>query len=291
MPDLVRVENLHYAYPSLQADVEPTWVLQGISFRVAAGEFLSIMGPSAAGKSTLAKALIGIVPQSTGGRIHGKVTVDGRDVRVDSIASNAQRIGLVAQDPETQFFNLDVESEVAYGPESQGLPPAEIAGRVAWALERVGMQGFRDRSPFELSGGEKQRVAIAAILAMRPRVLVLDEPTTSLDPRGTQEVFETLAALRQEGALAVLLISQDSERVAEFSDRVIALEAGKIAVQGTPQQVFSQEDLTGSLGIRTPQVLQLSSCLNRRLGTRYSFLDLEQAALSLRRDLQQRRDR
>jgi energy-coupling factor transport system ATP-binding protein len=198
---------------------------------------------------------------------------------------------LVFQDPETQFFNLDVETEVAYGPESLGLPPSEIESRLNWALEKVGMDGFRSRSPFSLSGGEKQRIAIAAILSMRPKVLVLDEPTTSLDPRGAEEVFRTLTALRQQSELAVIFISQDSERVAEFSDRVIALEAGSIATQGTVKDVFSQVQLLERLGIRMPQVNQLADCLNRSLGTGYSFFHLDQAVHVLAQDLERRRFR
>jgi ABC-type multidrug transport system ATPase subunit len=125
---------------------------------------------------------------------------------------------------------------------------------------------------------------------MRPKVLVLDEPTTSLDPRGTEEVFRTLARLRQNGELGVILISQDSERVAEYSDRVIALEAGRIAAQGTAQQVFSDSQLMGRLGVRIPQVSQLADCLNRTLGTDYSFLTLDQAAHTLTLDLERKRN-
>lgn len=288
MSNPVQVENLHYAYPPIQGQLESKWALSGVSFSVNSGEFLSVMGPSAAGKSTLAQALLGIVPQSTGGRIHGRVLVDGIDVRTNPISLNAQHVGLVFQDPETQFFNMDVEAEVAYGLESMGLSSSEIVSRVSWALERVGMEGFRPRSPYSLSGGEKQRIAIAAILSMQPGVLVLDEPTTSLDPRGAEMVFETLDSLREKREMTIILISQDSEHVAAFSDRVIALESGKIVAEGAPEEIFAQASLLEKMGIRTPQIRQLAACLNRSLGSGYAFLHLEQAVRELAQDLERK---
>ena len=180
--DPIVVEDLRFAYPSPEAGGQAVSVLRGVNLRVRRGEVLGLMGTTGAGKSTLCLALAGIVPHSTGGEFGGTVTVAGINTKREPVAKLAQKVGLVFQDPETQLFNMTVEDEVAFGPESLGLPRQEIVERLDWALRVTGMEAYRDRSPFHLSGGQKQRVALAAILAMRPEILVLDEPTSELDP-------------------------------------------------------------------------------------------------------------
>jgi energy-coupling factor transporter ATP-binding protein EcfA2 len=280
MTPLVEVRDLWYAYPAL-AGVAPEWVLRGVNLQLGLGEVVGLMGASGAGKSTLALALNGSVPQSTGGQVRGEVVIEGLDSKRHPVAELATRVGIVFQDPETQFLQTTVEAEVAFGPENLGLPVAEIEQRVTWALRAVGLTELRRRAPAHLSGGEQQRVAIAAILAMRPRILVLDEPTASLDPRGKTEVLEVIRTLRSEHS--ILLITQDSEAVAEFADRVLVLDHGQIVMEGSPLQVFEQVERLGGLGLRLPEIREFAHCLNRELGASvFHFADVEQAVAALR---------
>lgn len=280
MTALVEVRDLWYAYPAL-AGVAPEWVLRGVNLQLGLGEVVGLMGATGAGKSTLALALNGSVPQSTGGQVRGEVVIEGLDSKRHPVAELATRVGIVFQDPETQFLQTTVEAEVAFGPENLGLPVAEIEQRLTWALRAGGLTELRRRSPAHLSGGEQQRVTIAAILAMRPRILVLDEPTASLDPRGKTEVLEVIRALRSEHT--ILLITQDSEAVAEFADRVLVLDHGQIVMDGSPLQVFEQVERLGGLGLRLPEIREFAHCLNRELGASvFNFTDVEQAVEALR---------
>jgi energy-coupling factor transporter ATP-binding protein EcfA2 len=243
------------------------------------------MGPTGAGKSTLCLALNGIVPHSTGGVIKGEVLVEGLNTKRHPVARLAQSVGLVFQEPETQLFNMSVEAEVAFGLENLGLPPQEIAERIEWALALVGLRDLRRRSPFQLSGGQKQRVAIASILAMTPKILVLDEPTANLDPLGKTEVFSVVRQLRQQRGMTIIMVEHESERMAEFSDRVVVLNNGRIELMGTPQQVFAQVEQMQMIGLATPQVSQLAHCLNQTYQTGFAFTQLDEAYHTLARQL------
>jgi energy-coupling factor transporter ATP-binding protein EcfA2 len=277
MNTIVEVRDLWYSYPHLQQD-KPEWVLRGVDFRLQRGEFVCLLGPSGAGKTTLALAMNGIVPQSTGGRIRGGVFVQGQDAKRHPVADMAKQVGIVFQDPETQFLQTTVRSEVAFGLENLGIPRIEIRERLDWALDRLGLTGFEARAPAHLSGGEKQRVAIAAVLAMRPMLLVLDEPTTSLDPMGKEQVFESIRSLRQDHT--VLMITQDSERAAEYADRVMVLNEGEIVMEGVPLSVLTLVEELRALGLRPPEVSELAHCLNRSPSNRFSTLEEAVAALS-----------
>ena len=193
MTPLVEVRDLWYAYPAL-AGVAPEWVLRGVNLQLRMGEVVGLLGATGAGKSTLALALNGSVPQSTGGQVRGEVVIEGLDSKRHPVAELATRVGIVFQDPETQFLQTTVEAEVAFGPENLGLPVAEIEQRVTWALGAVGLIELRQRAPAQLSGGEQQRVAIAAILAMRPRILVLDHGQIVMEGNPLQ-VFEQVERL------------------------------------------------------------------------------------------------
>ena len=285
MSAVISVRGLGFAYPELEPDVEAPWVLDCVDLDIERGEFLSIMGPTGAGKSTLCLALVGIVPQSTGGLIRGEVRVDGLDTKTEAVASLAGRVGVVFQDPETQLFNMNVEAEIAFGLENKGVAPEEIVERVDWAARMVGIEGLLERSPFELSGGQKQRVAIAAVLAMTPEVLVLDEPTASLDPRGKQEVFAVVRDLRRQRGMTIVMVEQDAECIAEFSDRVAVLAEGRVQRLGSPPEVFARADELERLGLRVPQVTEVAERLNLRHGTAHRFTRLDEAALALGRDL------
>ena len=257
----VLIENLSYQYPR-----SPRLVLRDINFRVQSGEFLGIIGPTGAGKTTLCLALNGIVPQFYGGRFFGHVTVAGLDTLDHAIHRLAQHVALVLQDPETQLVANSVVDEIAFGLENIKLPRAEIRQRIEWALEAVRLEGLEEKHPSELSGGEKQRLAIAAALAMRPEVLVLDEPTSQLDPIGSEQVFATVQELNTRLGVTVILVSHASEELAESADRVALLAGGELIDLDTPDRIFAREDLYAKYAVRPPQVTQF-------------FLELKKAGL------------
>lgn len=283
---IITVRRLGFAYPPIEPGQEAQWVLDRVDLDIEQGEFLSIMGPTGAGKSTLCLALVGIVPQSTGGLIRGEVRVEGLSTKTEPVASLASRVGVVFQDPETQLFNMNVEAEIAFGLENKGVTPDEIEERIEWAAHAVGVESLLGRSPFELSGGQRQRVAIAALLAMTPDVLVLDEPTTNLDPRGKQEVFAAVRNLRQQRGMTIVMVEDDAERIAEFSDRVAVFADGRICRIGAPSEIFARAHELESLGLRVPQVSEVARELNRRRGTTHCFTRLEEAADVLRCELE-----
>lgn len=280
-PPVIAIEGLRYRYPSALPGREAEQVLRGVDLTVAQGEFLALMGPTGAGKTTLCLALNGIVPQSTGGVIGGRVTVLGHDARRTPVAQLARHVGIVYQDPESQLFCATVEAEVAFGPENLGLSPGEIAERVGWALDVVGMRRVRGRSPTRLSGGQKQRVAIAAALAMLPQVLILDEPTAALDPLGRLEVFRVIEQLRHDQNMTIVMVSQDPEHVAAFADRAALLADGCIVAEGAPADLFYELERFESAGVAAPQLAELSVALHRQdgLGRRFMLLDEAEAAL------------
>lgn len=282
---VVEVEQLHYAYPPLLPGAKPSEVLRGVDLLAEQGEFLSLMGPTGAGKTTLCLSMNGIVPQSTGGVIRGRVNVLGYDTRSTPVAELAAHVGIVYQDPESQLFCTTLEDEVAFGPENLGLDPQEIAERVTWALDVVGMSRYRMRSSMQLSGGQKQRVAIAASLAMLPEVLILDEPTAGLDPLGQLEVFSVIERLCRERRMTIIMVSQDAERIAQFSDRVAILWQGIIAAHDVPLRVFEDTKLLQQAGLAPPQVSELANVLNSSLGTRYHFILLDEAERELQSEL------
>ncbi len=256
---IVRIENLSYQYPR-----SPGLVLRDINLSIHKGEFLGIVGPTGAGKTTLCLALNGIVPQFYGGRFYGHVTVAGLDTVETPIHQLAQHVAMVFQDPETQLIANSVEDEVAFGLENIRVPRDEIRRRIEWALATVRLAGMEEKHPTELSGGEKQRLAIAAALALQPQVLVLDEPTSQLDPLGSQEVFATVRELNARLGITVILVSHASEEVAEFVDRVALLSNGELAGLNAPSQIFAQADLLPKYAIRPPQVTRFYLELRNR---------------------------
>ena len=278
---IVIVEGLHYAYPTCPGQAEETWALRGLDLQVRRGEFLALMGPTGAGKSTLCLALNGLVPQHTGGRIRGRVLVEGRDTRRTSVAELSALVGVVFQDPDSQLFNATVEDEVVFGLESLGLPRPEIGQRLDWALQVVGLEGHRHRSPSHLSGGQKQRLAIASVLAMRPPLLVLDEPASALDPRGKVELAETLEWLRDQSSATIILVEQDADLAARFADRVAVLVDGQVRMEGPPREVFMRVEDMRSAGLAAPELCELAWTFNQHEGAQYRFLSQDEAAVAL----------
>ena len=281
-PPIIIIRDLHYAYPPPMPGAAPTHVLRGVDLEVAAGEFVALLGRVGAGKTTLCMALNGLAPHATGGTIRGQVMVAGLDTRRHPVAELARTVGLVFQDPEAQLTQMCVEDEVAFGPENLGLPADEIEARVTWALAAVGLSAQRDRSPIHLSGGEKQRVALAAILAMRPQVLVLDEPTANLDPAGKAAIFNVLARLARQRQITIVVATQEVERVARHADRVLVLHDGRIGLAGPPAEVFEQVARLQEWGLGVPQLAELADLLARRTGRRYRFTNVGDAYKQLR---------
>jgi len=226
-----------------------TPVLDELSLQVRAGECLLITGPSGCGKSTLAKVICGLIPSVIHAHIEGHVQVAGLDPRDQSLDRITQQVGLVFQNPGSQLFHLKVEDEIAFGPRNLGLQEGEVQARVDWALESAGIAHLRDQHPGQLSGGQKQIVAIAAVLALRPRLLVLDEPTASLDVPSTRRVMETLKSLKQLG-MTIVLIEHRLAEVAQLADRAVIMDMGRVVLDGLPGQLFQDPKLRRRLGLR-----------------------------------------
>jgi energy-coupling factor transporter ATP-binding protein EcfA2 len=279
---IITVRDLHFAYPSLEPRDEVEWVLNGLDLEVEAGSITAIMGPSGAGKTTLALALLGIVPQSTGGRIRGSIQVAGKNPIQTPVAEMARSVGLVFQDAESQFLTQSAAEEIAFGLESLGINPELMEARIRQALAQVGLSGYADRSPYELSGGQKQRVALASILAMQPQVLILDEAAASLDPQGKSEIKQVLADLRQ-AQVSIVLITNQAEWVFELADQIIILDQGRVRHHGTPVDIFHRVDELISLGLRPPELLWLRHSLQSASQHAFQFDTWNQAEQELSR--------
>ncbi len=212
--------------------------LDGIDLEIPEGQFVAITGPSGCGKSTLAMAIGGYIPHVIEGKLEGTVVAGGLQTDRASLADLSTIVGIVQQDPESQLCTLEVDDEVAFGPENLALPLDEVRKRVERSLGLVNALHLRGRDIYELSGGEKQRVAIASILAMQPRVLILDEPTSNLDPTSTAEVLAAIARLRQESGLTIIVIEHKLDRIMPLADRLLIMDGGRIVMDGRPDEVL-----------------------------------------------------
>ena len=244
---IIETRDLSFRY-----DEEGGLALDGVNIAIEEGTFTAVLGHNGSGKSTLAKHLNAILLPSG-----GTVYVGGMDTREeDKLFSIRETAGMVFQNPDNQIVATVVEEDVAFACENMGLPPAEIRQRVDAALAAVGMTEFARHAPHLLSGGQKQRVAIAGVLAMRPRVIVMDEPTAMLDPSGRAEVMAAVSRLNKETGMTVVLITHHMDEAAQ-ADRVIVMQGGKVALDGTPRQVFAQVDKLESLALTAPQTVLL----------------------------------
>jgi energy-coupling factor transport system ATP-binding protein len=250
--------------------------LDGFSFGIVPGETVIVLGKSGAGKSTLCCCLNGLVPNFLKGEFSGRVTVAGRNTLEHAVKSFAPTVGMVFQDFESQLFSTTAELEAAFGPENLALPREEIRRRVTAALSRTGLSGYEKREPATLSGGEKQRLALAATLSLHPAVLALDEPTSDLDPRGKEEVHSIARALRQERLCAVVLVEPETEE-AHHADRVVVLRDGRVDLSGPPSRVLRETDRLRAAGVRPSPSAELSV----RLGLP-PVVEPQEAALAIR---------
>ncbi len=252
---VIEIKNLIHRYNSSQDGIVIE-ALKGVDLHVAKGEFLAVIGHNGSGKSTLAKHLNALLLPH-----EGSVTINGLDTRKkEDTWAIRQQVGMVFQNPDNQLVAATVEEDTAFGPENLGIEPVEIRRLVDDSLERVGLSSFHKRAPHLLSGGQKQRVAIAGIIAMRPNVLVLDEPTAMLDPTGRKEVMATVSALNKEEGLTVVHITHFMEE-AVFADRVVVMSEGLIAMEGTPREIFSRVEEIKRLRLDVPQIAELNGCL------------------------------
>lgn len=246
----VQIKNLSFTYKNTEKKA-----LDDIDFDLEEGEMIVIMGRTGAGKSTLCRCLNGVIPKFNKGDFSGEVLIFGESTRNKHIYELSQKVGLVFQDFEPQLFSTNVELEVAFGPENIALPRDEIKARVKYALKTVGLEGFEDRQPYNLSGGEKQRLAIASVISSKPRILVLDEPTTDLDPKGRGDILSALRKLKDE-SISLILVEQDAEDVLD-ADKIVIMDNGKILLSGKTTEVFSNIGLLEEYGIRPPQITKL----------------------------------
>ncbi len=277
----IRVENLYYTY-SPGTPFERA-ALEDVSLEIDDGEFVGIIGATGSGKSTLIQHFNGLLKPTRGRVLVDAVDIWQRDVRLKDIR---QKVGLVFQYPEHQLFEETVYADIAFGPRNMGLDEGEIARRVRRSLEMVGLgfEGVRDRSPFELSGGEMRRVAIAGVLAMEPSVLVLDEPVSGLDPRGRDELLEELEMLHRKFEYTVVLVSHSMDDVARLAKRLVVLHKGRVVADGPVRQVFQMTDLLAETGLGVPQVTELMHELARRgKKVRTEVLTVEEARVELLR--------
>ncbi len=254
MSSVIKIENLHYTYPG-----DDDESLKGVSLEIERGSFVAVLGHNGSGKSTLAKHLNAILLPT-----EGKVLIDGIDTADENnLLKIRSTVGMVFQNPDNQIVANVVEDDVAFAPENLGVEPAEIRERVDNALKAVDMYEFRLHAPHLLSGGQKQRVAIAGVIAMQPEVIVLDEPTAMLDPKGRREVIDTVTKLCREKGITIVLITHHMSECID-ADRLIVMSNGDVVADGTPQEVFSQVELMHSEGLAVPATTELMWQLNNK---------------------------
>lgn len=257
MNEAIKTAGLCFSYPS-QTDEAMIPVFDGLNLEIKDGSFVAILGRNGCGKSTLAKHFNAVLLPE-GGSVH----VFGMDTQDEMLLLEIRRtVGMVFQNPDNQMVANVVEEDVAFAPENLGVPSEEIRRRVDDALKTVGMYDYRDHAPHLLSGGQKQRIAIAGVIAMRPRCIVLDEPTAMLDPHGRAEVLQTVHRLNREGGITVILITHHMTEAID-ADRVLVMDEGRVLADGTPKTVFPQVDLLLRAGLSVPATVQLLHELNK----------------------------
>ena len=257
------IEVVHLTHCYSEGSALRTVALNDVSFRIEDGEFIGIIGHTGSGKSTLVQHLNGLLRPTS-----GQVLIDGEDLNGEHVNRRAlrQRIGLVFQYPEYQLFEETVAKDIAFGPKNQGLSTEQIAERVRYAMDCVHLDydKYAERSPFELSGGQMRRVAIAGVLAMRPSVLILDEPTAGLDPRGRDNILTMLEELHAREHVTILMVSHSMDDMARLATRLIVMSDGKIAAEGTPREIFAQEAMMTSIGLDVPDAARLCARLRAK---------------------------
>ncbi len=254
---VIEAKNLTYTYPGAE---KPS--ISDVSIKIEKGEFVLITGPSGCGKTTLCRTFNGLVPQFYQGELKGEIVVASLDAAKHPTYEMAKHVGLVFQNPENQLFALSVEKDVAFGLENLGFPRDEMRRRVDWALNLTGIYDLRERSPHEMSGGQQQRVAIAAVLAMQPEIIVLDEPTSFLDPLSAEKIFEVIHDLNKKLGLTVVLVEHRLDLTAKYADHIIIMDQGMVRFDGQTRNVLSQEEAR-LIGVGIPKATLLYELLQK----------------------------
>jgi len=260
---VIEVKDLTYTYPGA---TRPS--ISDVSLDIDKGEFVLITGPSGCGKTTLCRCFNGLIPHFYQGDMKGEISVAGLKVGEHPTHELARHVGLVFQNPENQLFALSVEKDVAFGLENLGVPRDEMRKNVDWALELTGIDDLRERAPHELSGGQQQRVAIASVLAMKPEVIVLDEPTSFLDPLTAKRIFEVIRDLNRNLGITVVLVEHRLDLTAKYSNHIIVMDEGNVLLDGEPRQILKSEE-TRLIGVGIPKATRLYQILAKdgvRLG-------------------------
>ncbi|MFX1509819.1 MAG: energy-coupling factor ABC transporter ATP-binding protein [Promethearchaeota archaeon] len=271
----IEINQLSFTYSGSE-----TKVLEDISLTIPQGTFIGLVGPSGCGKTTLARCLNGLIPHFHPGELEGSVIVEGLNSQEHHAHELAQKVGLVFQNPENQLVAPTVERELAFGPENLGVPRDEIRQRVETLLKQHNLEALREKAPYELSGGEQQRVAIAAVLALKPDILVLDEPTANLDPLSAFEILQLIARLNQQMHLTVLLIEHRLELVLPHLHELVVLDKGKLIAQGSPGAVFNNP-LVSQIGVAVPGTIQLLKQIKHSRLRSLTPLTVDEAVLAI----------
>lgn len=279
----IKLEHINYIYS--EGTAYEKHALKDVNLEIRDGEFVGVIGHTGSGKSTLIQHLNGLLKASS-----GVLYFNGRNVYEEGYPMKELRsqVGLVFQYPEYQLFEADVMTDVCFGPKNQGLSPEECKERAMEALELVGLkEKYYQSSPFELSGGQKRRAAIAGVLAMRPKVLVLDEPTAGLDPKGRDEILGQIASLHKASGLTVILVSHSMEDIARYADRIIVMDHGKVRYNDTPKHVFTHYMELEKMGLAAPQVTYIMHDLREHgLSVTTDVTTIEEAADQIMRALE-----
>jgi energy-coupling factor transporter ATPase len=254
---VIETKDLTYTYPGA---TKPS--IEEVSITINKGDFVILTGPSGCGKTTLCRCFNGLIPHFYNGTLEGKIEVAGLNVAEHQIHELARHVGLVFQNPENQLFALSVEKDVAFGLENLAVPRDEMRKRVDWALKMAGISELAERPPHELSGGQQQRVAIASVLAMQPDVMVLDEPTSFLDPLGAEKIFEVINELNQKFGITIILVEHRLDLAAKYANHVIVMNDGKVALTGSPREIFTSEDAR-LIGVGIPKATKLYQNLKK----------------------------
>jgi energy-coupling factor transport system ATP-binding protein len=257
--DAVAIRGLCWKYAGRSA-----FAVEDVDLTIPAGAFVGVVGPNEHGKTTLVSCIKGIIPHGFNGVWRGTVELFGEDVRTLHSQRLAELSGFVFADPEAQFTSMTVEEELAFGLENLGLPVAEIERRLGWVSDLTGIGALWDKSPYEISGGQKQRVAIASALAMKPRLLILDEPTSMLDPLGKDAVFELLASVKRETDMTVIVVEHNVEQVAPLADLMVLVRGGRVARAAPPETFFEDCDALLESGVQPPQATLFLDRLKRQ---------------------------
>ena len=254
---LIDIKNLTYTYPGAS---KPS--VYDVTIKIEKGEFVLITGPSGCGKTTLCRCFNGLIPHFYQGEIKGEVTVAGINTFERHTYEMAKHVGLVFQNPENQLFALSVEKDVAFGLENNAVDREEMRKKVDWALNQTGIYEIRERSPHEISGGQQQRVAIASVLAMEPEIIVLDEPTSFLDPLSAQKIFDVIYRLNKEQGITVILVEHRLDLTAKYTDHLILMDQGTIRLEGDPREILNKEE-TRLIGVGIPKATLLYQLLKK----------------------------